>query len=78
MQIQANGANVMNGLLLNTVRVMGLPKNKEQLSEITSLSNKAQIVEVSNVIVNQFGEIQIKKLRLSMTVDLQLSSTQQL
>jgi hypothetical protein len=70
MQIQNNNAPVMNGLTLNTVRIMGLLSKNSKIDSVSVITNnRVQLVEINAVNVNQFGEIQIKNLGLSMTTD---------
>ena len=70
MQIQANNAPVMNILTLNTVRIMGLLNKKSRVESVVVITNnRVQIVEINSVNVNQFGEIQINTLGLSMITD---------
>lgn len=72
MQIQVKNTNILDGLVLNTIRIMGLGKTQNSFKNITLISksnNRLQTLEINNVKVNQFGELQLRNLRLSMISD---------
>ena len=70
MQIINSNAPVMNNLKLNTIRIFGFLSTKSQIERITvTRNNKEQVLEITSVSVNQFGEIQIRNLDLSMISD---------
>jgi len=73
MTVGKNNYADIGNLKLDTIRIFGFTSQRNLHVEIISQSRSVQVVNITNVNVNQFGEIKLSNLNLKMTENFEIN-----
>lgn len=66
MTVVNNPTSLMDNLKLNTIRLFGLQK---QVKDVSIIDSNRQTLNINDIKLNQFGELQLKNLNLNINRD---------